>query len=223
MAQVCRPAKCIEAIRVALVDDCCENPVPGPLNGYVMGCIIEPNWTPEIEEGEESIVKDNCGEICLRDDRCDLTKRWNIEFKIKDPDKEFIALITGDPLIVEDGVSIGVRHRSYGACSPNLFVELFEKTDDCQPDGDPIYYRHVFPCVRLKWTGNEREGIFRILQIEGKTNPVLTSDIGDGPFNDIPLTAFVPATPTERIDYGWFEDDFVPVLQCGAIEVPVQV
>jgi len=220
MTQVCRPAKCIEAIRVALLDPCTLEPVCGPLNGYAMGCIIEPNWTPEIEEGEESIVKDNCGNICLRDDRCDLTKRWNIEFKIKDPDKEFLSLIEGNPLIVEDGVSIGVRHLAYGACSPFVFLELFERTDDCQPDGDPIYLRHVFPAARLKWTGNEREGIFRILQIEGKSRDVLTDSIGTGPFEDIPVGALVGASPSERIDYAWFEDDFVPTLQCGAIEVP---
>ena len=93
MTEVCRPAKCIEAIRVALIDQCTLAPVPGPLNGYSMGCIIDPNWTPEIEAGEESVVKDNCGNICLRDDRCDLTKRWNLEFKIKEPDAEFLSLI----------------------------------------------------------------------------------------------------------------------------------
>jgi hypothetical protein len=222
MTQVCRPAKCIEAIRVAKLDDCTLAPVPGALNGYAMGCIIEPNWTPEVEEGEESIVKDNCGNICLRDDRCDLTKRWNLEFKIKEPDKEFLSLIEGNPLIVDgEGVSIGVRQLSYGACTPYLFIELFEKTDDCDAEGDAIYLRHVFPAARLRWTANEREGIFRILQVEGKTRDVLTDSIGTGPFADIPVGAIVGASATERIDYAWFEDDFVPELQCGAIEVPV--
>lgn len=220
MTQICRPAKCIEAIRVTLLDQCTLLPVCGPLNAYAMGCIIDPNWTPEIEEGEESIVKDNCGNVCLRDDRCDLTKRWNIEFKIKDPDKEFLALIEGNPLIVVDGVSIGVRQLSYGSCSPYVMLELFERTEDCQPDGDPIYLRHIFPAVRLRWTGNEREGVFRILQIEGKTRDVVTDNIGTGPFDDIPAGVAVGASPTERIDYFWFEDDFVPALQCGAIEVP---
>lgn len=220
--QVCRPAKCIEAIRVALLDECTKLPVPGALNGYAMGCIIDPDWSPEIEEGDESTVKDNCGEICYRDDRCDLTKRWNLEFKIKDPDKEFLALVLGDPLIVDGGGnSIGVRHRSYGACSPFVFLEMFEKTDDCDPDGDPIYYRHIFPAVRLKWTGNEREGVFRILQLNGKTAPVVTDDIGTGPFDDIPAGVLVGETATETIDYTWFEDEFVPTLQCGAIAVPV--
>src|SRR3990172_5155756 len=107
MTQVCRPAKCIEAIRVALLDSCTFDPICGPLKGYAMGCIIEPEWSPEIEEGEESIVKDNCGNICLRDDRCDLTKRLNIEFKIKEPDAEFLSLIEGNPLIVDAGTSIG--------------------------------------------------------------------------------------------------------------------
>lgn len=222
MTQVCRPAMCIEAIRVALLDQCTFQPVAGALNGYAMGCIIEPNFTPEIEEGEESIVKDNCGNICLRNDQCDLTKRWNIEFKIKEPDAEFLSLIEGNPLIVDGGVSIGVRHLSYGACTPYVFLEAFERTDSCDAEGDAVYYRHVFPAVRLRWTSNEREGIFRILQIEGKTRDVVTDDIGDGPFNDIPATAFVGATATERIDYGWFVDDFVPAVQCGAIAVPVQ-
>lgn len=220
--QVCRPAKCIEAARVALLDQCTLEPVPGALNGYTFGCIIEPNWTPEIEEGEESVVKDNCGNICLRDDRCDLTKRWNIELKIKEPDPELQALLEGNPLVTSAGTSIGVRQLSYGACSPYVFLELFEKTDDCDVDGDAIYYRHVFPAVRFKWTGNEREGVFRILQLEGKTRDVITDNIGDGPFNDIPVGLIAGATPSERVDYVWFEDDFVPDIQCGAIAVPAQ-
>lgn len=222
MAQTCRPAKCIEAIRVALLDDCTLLPVEGALNGYAMGCIIEPNWTPEIEEGEESIVKDDCGNICLRDDRCDLTKRFNIEFKIKQPDAEFEALIGGNNLIVDGGESVGVQYSAYGACSPWLFLELFEKTDDCEPDGDPIYRRHVFPAVRLRWTSNEKEGIFRILQIEGKSRDVLIADIGDGPFNDIP--AFAIAAPAgARTDYLWFYDDTAVTVQCGAIAVPAEL
>ena len=222
MTQVCRPAKCIEAIRVALLDECTLQPVPGALNGYAMGCIIEPTWSPEIEEGEESIVKDNCGDICLRDDRCDLVKRWNIEFKIKEPDAEFLSLVDGSPLIVDgDGNSIGVRQLSYGACSPFVFVELFENTGDCQTDGDAIYLRHVFPAARLKWSENSREGIFRILTITGKTSPVITDDIGLGPYGDIPVGALVGASATEQIDYAWFEDTVVPSVQCGAITVPV--
>jgi len=222
--QICRPAMCIEAIRVALLDNCTLLPICGPLNGYAMGCIIDPNWTPEIEEGEESIVKDNCGNICLRDDRCDLTKRWNLEFKIKDPDKEFLALIEGNPLIVNGGGdSIGVRQLAYGACSPFVFLELFERTNDCDTQGEPIYFRHVFPAVRLRWIGNEREGIFRILQIEGKTRDVQTDSIGTGPFDDIPVMALVGTSSSERIDYAWFEDSFVPTVQCGAIEVPCPI
>jgi hypothetical protein len=184
-----------------------------------MGCIIEPTWGPEIEEGEESIVKDNCGEICLRDDRSDLTKRWNVEFKIKEPDAEFLSLISGNPLIVDGGGnSIGVRELSYGATLPYIFLELFERTDDCG-SGDPIYLRHIFPAVRLKWSENSREGIFRILTIAGKTNPVITDDIGEGPFCDIPVGTLVGATSTEQIDYAWFEDTVVPTVQCGAIPV----
>lgn len=218
MTEVCRPAKCIEAIRVALLGDCCGPPIPGPLNGYAMGCIIDPDWSPEIEEGDESTVKDDCGAICLYDQRCDQTKRWNLEFKIKQPDPEFIALISGDNLIVDgQGNSVGVQHLA-AHCAPNVFLELFERTDDC-PGGTPIYFRHIFPCVRLGWTGNEKEGIFRILQIEGKTKPVLLADVGTGPYGDIPATA-VAAPAGSRADYFWFEDTVLPAIQCGAIPVP---
>lgn len=220
MTQVCRPAKCIEAIRVALLDQCGITPQDGPLRGYAMGCIIDADWSPEIEEGDESIVKSDCGEICLQDLRCDQTKRHNLEFKIKNPDPEFQALIEGDNLITSGGVSIGVQHLA-SHCAPWLFVELFEKTDECDPQGVPIYYRHVFPKTRLKWTGNEKEGIFRLPQIEGKTQPVLLTDVADGPYNDIPAAA-IAAPAGSRSDYFWFEDTQLPVVQCGAITVPAQ-
>lgn len=219
MTEICRPAKCVEAIRVTLLDQCTLLPVCGPLNGYAMGCIIDPDWSPEIEEGEESTVKDNCGDICFEDQRCDRNKRWNVSFKIKGPDAEFLSLISGDPLIVDgDGNSVGVRSVTF-SCSPYVFLELFERTDDCGADGDPIYLRHLLPAVRLKQTGNEREGVFRILALEGKSRSVVTTDIGTGPYDDIP--AYVTTAPAgERIDYTWFEDTVIPAVQCGAIEVP---
>jgi len=223
MTQTCRPAKCIEAIRVTLLDQCTLLSACGPLNGYAMGCIIEPNWTPEIEEGEESVVKDNCGQICLRDDRCDQVKRFNIEFKIKEPDAEFLSLIEGNPLVVDAGESIGVRYLANGNCSPYVFLELFERTDDCDAQGVPVYYRHVFPAVRLKQTSNEREGIFRTLMIEGKTRPVVTDSIGTGPYGDFPVGVLVGASASETIDYAWFVDDFLPAIQCGSIDVPCPI
>lgn len=221
MTEVCRPAKCIEAIRIALLDQCTLEPLAGPLNGYAMGCIIEPDFGPEIEEGEESTVKDNCGEVCWEDVRCDRNKRWNASFKIKGPDAEFLSLISGNPLIIDgDGNSVGVRDVT-NSCAPYVFLEMFERTDDCGATGDPIYIRHLFPAIRLKNTGNEREGVFRIVPIEGKTTSVLTSVIDDGPYNDIP--AYVTTAPAdEHVDYTWFEDTVVPTVQCGAIAVPVQ-
>src|SRR3972149_7425120 len=117
MTQECRPAKCIEAIRLAKPDQCTFAPVEGPLNAYAMGCIIDPAWSEEVEEGVESQVLDNCNDVCLYDEGCDKTKRYNVEFKIKVPDKEFLSLITGAPLIVDAGVSIGLRNVSR-QCSP---------------------------------------------------------------------------------------------------------
>ena len=221
MTQECRPAKCIEAIRVSLLDQCTLEPLEGALNGYAIGCIIDPNWTPEIEEGEESQVLDNCQNVCLYDEGCDKVKRYNLEFKIKEPDKEFLNLVLGDPLIVDTGISIGLRHVSR-QCSPYVFLEMFERTDGCEVDGDPIYFHHIFPAVRLKHTANEREGIFRILQLEGKTRDVLTNSIGNGPYNDFPAGYAAAAPATERTHYIWFEDDFVPAVVCGSIAVPAQ-
>jgi hypothetical protein len=188
-----------------------------------MGCILDPDWTPEIEEGVTFEKKDSCGNICIRNTVCDKTTGWNLEFKIKDPDKEFLSLIEGNPLVVNgEGVSIGVRQLAYGACNPWLFLELFERTDDCNTAGDPIYLRHVFPAVRLKWVGNEREGIFRILQIEGSTQDVLTDSIGEGPYFDIPVGIITGSTASERIDYVWFEDTVLPEVECGSMYVPCE-
>lgn len=225
MTQTCRPAKCVEAVRLALLDQCTLEPLPGVQNGAVFGCVIDPDWDPDIEEGAESTVKDDCGRLCLQDTRCDITKQWNLQFKVAYPSPELISLLTGDPLMVdttdpENPLSVGVRHLSRG-CSPYLFVEMFERSDDCGDDGSPLYYRHVFPASRLKWTGNEREGVFRLIQIEGKTRSVLTDAIGTGPYLDIPPDATLSTGPTERVDYLWFEDTTtLPDLECGFVEVP---
>ena len=222
MTQVCRPAKCIEAIRVALIDQCTFAPVPGAMNGYAMGCLRDVSWTPDVEAGEESVLKSDCGDLCWPPDvQCDRTKKWDLEFKIAGPDPEFLALIEGNPLIVDTGVSIGVREVAY-SCSPYLFVELWERTDGCEGDGDAIYFRHIFPAIRLKQTGNEKEGVFRTPSIEGKTTSVVTTTIGNGPYDDIPVAYTSGAPATEKTDYIWFEDTDPPVVACGAIAVPVQ-
>lgn len=224
MAQICRTAKCVEAIRVALLDPCTLLPVAGAGNGYAMGCIIDFNMSKEIEDGEESIIKDDCGRICARDKRSDQTKFHTVEFKIKEPDAEFLSLISGDPLIVDGGNSIGVRELANGDPEPYVFLEAFERAgDECDPEtGDPLYYRHVWPAIRLTQPSNEKEGIFRILNIEGETKDVLTSIVANGPYNDIPTAYTTPGSASERMHYTWFVDDVVPTVQCGSITVPAQ-
>lgn len=221
MTEVCRPAKCVVAGRVAVLDQCTLLPVAGAMNGYAFGCIIDPDWNDEVEDAEESTVKDNCNNVCLYDPGCPKVKGATVEFKLSKPDPELEAILHGDPLIVDGGgVSIGVRRRVQ-ECTPYVFLELFEETDDCDAQGDEIIRRHIWPAVRLRHSTNEREGIFRIEQYNGVARDVFTTTIGDGPFNDIPAY-FAGAPATEKLAYTYFEDTTVPTIVCGAIAVPAQ-
>ena len=49
--QVCLPAGCVDAIRIALVDECTDAPIAGATNGYLFNCFRSLELTSNIEDG----------------------------------------------------------------------------------------------------------------------------------------------------------------------------
>ena len=229
--QTCLAASCIEALRIGLLDDC-GLPLDGANNGYAIRSgnangngIVDFTWDREYEDGEESVVKTHCDDICVRETNCDKLKMINLDLKLCKPDDEFETLVSGNPLIVDTGVSIGYIETDQDDCSPFVSLEVWERipSAECVDATTPKYRRHIWPKTRLKLLGgNEREGKIRILTLNGHTEPTDIQGYGDGAFND---SAFDFATgPAGTLQYAQYKEDDVPFDgSCGTIAVPVQV
>lgn len=224
MAQVCLPAGCVEAIRFALVDECTGEPLAGASNGYVVDCIRNVTWTTNVEEGDETILKTDCGKKCWRTKNCDEVLNYTFEFQLLNPDTELTALLTGWPLL-NDGVNnIGFYQSEDVDCQPWVAVEVFEQVPDESCTAAVKYRRHVFPKIRFQPPANEKEDPFRVLSWTGMTAETDLANFGDGPYNDSPFDfGTLPAGSLSQ--YAEVEDVLTeaPAGQCGFLTVPAQV
>lgn len=222
MAQVCLPAGCIDAIRIALVDDCSDEPVPGLSNGYLFNCFRNLSMTKNVEDGDETVLKNDCGRKCFQTKKCDELKDIQIEFELLNPDYELISLLTGQPLINDGIENIGWYQEEGLNCTPWVSVEMFEQVPDESCTAGHKYRRIVLPKVRFKLPMDEKEDPFRLVKMEGRTSPSELANWGDGPFNDSPFDfSAVPAGVQTHI-MEFFDDTITDTLdgQCGFIEVP---
>lgn len=225
MAQSCLPAGSIDAIRVALVDKCTEIPQAGANNGYLFNCFRNIAMTENIEEGDETTLKNDAGKKCWHTRKCDDIKDITIEFELLNPDYELTALLTGQPLINDGLENIGWYQEEGNNCLPWLSVELFEQVpdEDCTSP-DKVYRRIVLPKVRFQLPTSEREDPFRLVKFTGRTSPALIENWSDGPFNDsaIDFAVAAPGVLSHKMEY--FDANVTTPLvgACGYLAVPVQ-
>jgi hypothetical protein len=59
------------------VNDECDRPLPGPNTQAVTNAFVSVSLSPDIESGDEVIVKNACGDICIQDKDCDRLKGLN--------------------------------------------------------------------------------------------------------------------------------------------------
>jgi hypothetical protein len=224
MTQVCLPAGHIDAIRIALVDECSDAPLAGATNGYIFNCFRNVVMTKNIEDGDETVLKNEGGKKCWQTKKCDELKDINIEFELLNPDYELTNLLTGQTLINNGSENIGWYQVEGLNCLPWISVELFETVPDESCEADHKYRRIVLPKVRFKLPTDEKEDPFRIVKFEGRTSPAEIANWADGPFNDSPYDfATVPAgTQSHYMEF--FDDSITETLEgtCGFVTVPAQ-
>ena len=225
MAQVCLPAGCVDAIRIALVDECTDAPVEGATNGYVFNCFRNLEMTKNIEDGDETVLKNDCGRKCWQTKKCDELKDINISFELLNPDYELVNLLTGQTLINDGAENIGWYQVEGENCLPWVSVELFEQVPDESCAADHKYRRLVLPKVRFKLPTDVKEDPFRLVALEGRTSPAELANWGDGPFNDSPFDFSVVPAGTQTHYMEFFDDTITDTLegQCGFLTVPAQV
>lgn len=188
------------------MDTCTGVPTAGSGNGALIKCARNVTAERVVKEGEVSTFTSDCGfseEYTLDS----ILQRYNITFEVSKWSPQLEALLNGLPLLDDgDGTNIGFVEEGNLGCSapapdPRFYVELFYRILQCDPGAAVQYKRVLIPNVRFAPTESDKEGQIGVTRFKGMSQPVLTSGIGDGPYNDIPasvvadLAALVLANP----------------------------
>lgn len=207
MANQCLPHVQACATRVTrLTSD--GSPDIGANNLYVSDALVSFSATPEIEEGDEFIVKNACGSVCVNFKDCDRIKRLNVEMTICTPDPELTELLSGGVVLTSGArVGWGMPFLSDPDCPLGVSIELWSKQINSDGSVDPTYpyARWLFPKVFLT------PGV-RTFENGPLSNPFTgfaleNSQWLDGPLNDWPVGS-------DRA-MQWLPDTTLPTTSCG--------
>lgn len=133
----------IKACRIRLVRlDSCGVPVEGPSSVAVSSGFVSVSATAEIEEGEEFLVKNACGEACINEKDCDFLKRYNLTINFCKVDPTVLELTTSSRALLDGTDVIGVAIGSDIQCEDGWSLELWQKVAaaDCDAGDQPWSY-----------------------------------------------------------------------------------
>lgn len=220
--QVCLPAGCIDAIRVSIVDDCSDLASCGPLKGYVFTCFRNLELTTNIEDGTETILRNDCGKKCFQTRKPDELTNIGVAFELLNPDYELTNLLTGQPLLNDGTENIGWFQQEGATRAPWVCVELFEQIPDESCAAGHRYRRIVIPKVRFKLPEATREDPFRVIPFSGTSAAREVRGYGEGPFFDSPFDFTQVGAGVETHYMEFFDDTISESLEgnCGLLTVP---
>lgn len=212
------PSECRSVLKSCLAKfvrlDVCGNPVVGAASVLTTKGYISVAATAQIETGEEFILKNACGELCINEKDCDQFKRYDLELQLCQIDPELLELISNARLLVDSGgTSRGFAHGESSLCE-NFSLELWNKVTPsaCDVDGDPEWYYFAFP-----WVTN---GVMTDVTFEnGPLTLSLTAHTkgagpgwGQGP--SCVLSSDSPAISTDHL-LGYITNVQPPAVECG--------
>lgn len=216
--QVCR-------LRVALLDSA-GAPDSGASNGYVTKGFVSIETSPQVEEGEEVVVKDGCGDICLRYVDKDIVKGVNATINLCQLDAQLYWLLLGGTTFTESPSSDIFGGKMPAVASgggPDLCLEWWTIAQDgasqATPDSTsnlPAYYHFVIPKISFSpgdTTYENGPAQFPVVG-KGEENANITAN---GPFDDWP-TEVANAGGIDS-PWGWWLDSTLPDASCAFVEV----
>jgi hypothetical protein len=146
------PSECRSVLKSCLARfvrlDSCGGIVVGPSSKLTTKGYISVTATAQIETGEEFLVKNACGELCINEKDDDQFKRYDLELLLCQIDPELLELISSARLLVDgEGVTKGFAHGE-STTVENFSLELWTKVTpaDCSGE-DPEWYWFAFPWV----------------------------------------------------------------------------
>lgn len=122
MATVCFSVIRGKMVRVTALDEC---GVPEVGNSFVVSKgFVQVSLTSELETGDEIIVKNANGELCINDRVPDSLKRLNVAIDWCNVDPDVISIITGYPVEIEGEDTVGFRINE-GFADTNWGLEVW--------------------------------------------------------------------------------------------------
>jgi len=220
VAERCVKIGCPEYLRIALMDACTGESIDGAGNGALIPCSRNVTAEKVIRDEEVSEFVSDCGypDRYVQDAQL---QAYNLSFELSSWSPELEALLNGNPLLDNgSGVNVGYVEEGNVGCSaaapdPRFFVELFYRIRQCDPGSSVAYKRLLVPGMRFKPSENDKEGQIGFMRYSGSSEPMLTSGINYGPYNDVSqsiaadLNALATANPNHTTIAVPFVDELV--------------
>jgi len=203
----------------------------GATSGYIYSSVIEAGLGVEVEDGDEIIKKDGCGNICVNFRGPDIIKRSTIDLKICTLDSELISLLIGSPRIINGSTTIGGRVQQISDAAPNgvcleFWTKAWNGSEQAKPTvlgGVNTYWHWVMPKAKFQLDPIELNNDAGEVALKGYGYENTALNI-DGPYNDwgssVAIAGGIPSC------LGWFLDTSIPTTgvasTCGFQTVPAQ-
>ncbi len=127
-------------MRVTRVDSCGLF-VPGPGGSLVTEGFVEANYSLELDEGTEIIVKKANSTFCINEPGCPLVKWVNLELQFCQVNPDLINLMTGWPLVTDcNGGGVGFRIQEEVQCTTGSAIEIWSDIPDQACAEDQLAY-----------------------------------------------------------------------------------
>lgn len=149
MTEACWSSVRGKVARFTETDDCCK-PVAGPCGTIVTDGFVTVSYSPEIETGEEILVRKANGAICVSDKSCDVLKRVNVEIEFCQVSPSIFARMTAQAVVTDwAGNPIGTRIGETIRCDIGFGLEVWSDVPGsrCTTTGLPQYGYFVVPCL----------------------------------------------------------------------------
>lgn len=232
MATQCWSFKGGCVLRVTRVDECGRFPDPGtPCSQLTTAGFVEIAFSPDVEEGEEILVRNACGDVCVFDPGCPTLKSVEIEFTFCVVDPDLFNITSGYPIVLDAATPtanrVGFDVLETVQCPAGFALEIWSPVvgQACGTTNPASNY------LLVPWASNAIVGDFTIendaIQYTLNARTRINHDWGTGPDGyDVqsgvgglagPLITPVPANAHYRTMY---VDQPAPAVICGCQPMP---
>lgn len=197
-------------------------------HGYQTSILTTATITPNVEAGQEDVVKNACGNVCQVFEECDRLKDVDVELQVCSLEPDLFNLLAGGRTFTSGGFTQGLEFPlPTDSCNNGVSVELWSlawnsNTQAVTPAaaGSLLYVHWIFPKVLFQWEAFTVDPKFTIFKFKGKCkiNPYITAN---GPFDDWPVASgLVAAGGMTGLGGFIFDTTSLPAKTCGLVNVP---